>query len=589
MGSLSELFWEKPAVKLIGLLVFLLVLALSVFIFVAVFQETQLILQESTEHEALSSVTTAAMMIDGDQLAVLRPGDEQTAAYRSIYNRLNSIRDTNPDIKYVYTMNRVNDTLVFVVDADYQNPSAILPGASIGQAYGNVTPAMLEGFYAPVTGSGFTTDEWGTVFSSFAPVRNSRGEVVGIIGVDIDSGMLNNRILTLKILFLLALFSTFILAVSVAGFTASMQEQTYKVLRENEEYLKTIMHSLQAGVFIIDAETHVITDINPKALSLIGARREDVVGKICHTFVCPAESGKCPITDLEQTVDNAERILIDIHGRRIPIIKSVNTITLGSRRLLIESFVDISARKKMEEQNAHLIKDLETANTELKDFAYIVSHDLKAPLRAIGSLSQWLYTDYKDKFDEDGKAQLDLIVNRVNRMQNLIEGILEYSRVGRVHEEKASISLDSVIHEVTDSLSIPPTITLTIDTPLPVIVYEPTRIHQVFSNLIGNAVKYMDKPQGEIHVGCMEEETFWKFSVRDNGPGIEARHYEKIFQIFQTLQPRDHVESTGIGLSIVKKIVETNGGKIWVESEVGKGSIFYFTVPISQIMDGESP
>nr|WP_320161014.1 ATP-binding protein [uncultured Methanoregula sp.] len=586
---MSETFWKNPAMKKIGLAVFLIILAATVFIFVAVFQQTQVLLMESTSNEGLSSVRTASGTMDGDMLASLQPGDENTPAYKGIYDQLNRIRNANPDIRYIYTMNRINGTVAFVVDADYRNPAAAIPGAPIGETYTNITPALVNGFYMPVAEPGFTTDEWGTVFSSYAPVYNHRGEVVGIIGIDIDAGLLSSRLMTLKILFILVLLATFVIAVSVAAFTAAMQERAYIVLRENEEYLKTIMQSIQAGVLIIDAETHLITDINPKALSIIGAKREDVVGRICHTFVCPAEVNKCPITDLNQPVDNAERILIDIHGQQIPIIKSVNSIMLGTRHMLIESFVDIRERKKMEEQNAQLIRELEAANSELKDFAYIVSHDLKAPLRAIGSLSQWLYSDYKDKFDDDGKTQLDLLVNRVQRMQNLIEGILEYSRVGRVREQRDLVSLDAAVPEVIDSLSVPPHIAVTIDTPLPTVLYEKTRIRQVFSNLIGNAAKYMDKPAGEIHISCIQEGTFWKFSVRDNGPGIEERYFEKIFQIFQTLQPRDHVESTGIGLSIVKRIVEVNGGRIWVESEPGKGSIFYFTVPISHTTDGESP
>jgi len=589
VGRLSELLWENATIKKIGLVVFLLILAASVFLFIAVFQETQSILTQSTKNEGLSSAMTASGMIDGTNLAALQPGDENRPTYRALHTQLNRVRSANPDIKYIYTMKRINESVVFAVDADYGNPSGEMRGAGIGEPYTGVTPAMIRGFSVPVTEPEFTTDEWGTVFSSYAPVYNGRGEITGLVGVDIDAGVLSSRIFTLKVLFILALFATFLLIVSVAAFTASMQEQALRIMREKEEYLKTIMHSIQTGVFIIDAETHVITDINPKALSLINAKTEDVVGKVCHTFVCPADRGKSPITDLGMVVDNAESVLIDTHGRRIPIIKSVNSITLGGKKMLIESFVDITERKKMEEQNKQLIKELETANSELKDFAYIVSHDLKAPLRAIGSLSQWLYTDYKDKFDDDGKTQLDLIINRVNRMQSLIEGILEYSRVGRVREEKDLIKLEAVVSEVIDTLSIPPRITVTVDTPLPSVTYEKTRLHQVFSNLIGNAVKYMDKPSGEIHIGCTQEGEFWKMYVRDNGPGIDSRYYDKIFQIFQTLQPRDHVESTGIGLTIVKKIVETNGGRIWVESEVGKGSIFYLTVPISRTKDAGVP
>lgn len=582
MAERSTTFWKSPAMKKIGLALFLLIIAASVFIFIAAFHQTNALLMNSAEHETLASASTAAGLINGDLMERLGNGDENSAEYHTIQDLLNQIRRSNPDLKYLYTMRRSNGTLVFVVDADYQNPAAAIPGAGIGEPYPNATAAMNSAFYGAVTEPDFVTDAWGTVFSAYAPVYNSQGEVVGIVGADIDAGLLSSKMMTIKILYLAVLLITFLFAIAVAVFTASLQEDTLATLRENKEYLATIMNSVPVGVLIIDAGTHRITDINPAALAMIGAGREIVVGQVCHTFICPAETGRCPIIDLGQRVDNAERILVDISGKKIPVIKSVSRATLGGREMLVESFVDITDRKTMEEQNARLIQELESANTELKDFAYVVSHDLKAPLRAIGSLSQWLYTDYREKFDDEGKASLDLIVNRVNRMQGLIDGILEYSRVGRVHEQKDTTDLDIMVREVIDSLGVPPHIAVTVDNRLPVVVYEKTRIRQVFSNLIGNAVKYMDKPAGEVHIGCTQEGAFWKFSVRDTGPGIDARYYEKIFQIFQTLHPRDQVESTGIGLSIVKRIVEMNGGRIWVESEVGKGSVFYVTVPISR-------
>lgn len=235
----------------------------------------------------------------------------------------------------------------------------------------------------------------------------------------------------------------------------------------------------------------------------------------------------------------------------------------------------------MVEKNANLMRELASTNSELRDFAYVVSHDLKAPLRAIGSLTQWLYEDYKEKFDDGGKEQLDLIINRVNRMQNLIEGILQYSRVGRTHENLVLVDSEKLVRDVIDSLAPPENITVTIKTPLPKFYFEKTRLEQVFSNLIGNAIKYMDKEKGEVDISCRKTDAFWEFSVADNGPGIEEKYYEKIFQIFQTLHPRDEMENTGIGLSIVKKIVDQYGGRVWVESEVGKGSTFRFTVPLS--------
>jgi signal transduction histidine kinase len=233
---------------------------------------------------------------------------------------------------------------------------------------------------------------------------------------------------------------------------------------------------------------------------------------------------------------------------------------------------EIAERKKAEEQ-------LEKINQELKDFAYIVSHDLKAPLRGIKTIAGWISTDYADKLDDNGKEQMNLLASRVDRMHNLIDGILQYSRVGRVEEEKVVVNLNELVTEAIDMITPPENITITIENELPTIECEQTRIMQVFQNLLSNAVKYMDKPQGQIKVGCVEEDGFWEFYVADNGPGIEEKHFEKIFQLFQTLAPRDESKSTGIGLTIIKKIVEMYGGKTWVQSKVGSGSTFFFTLP----------
>jgi light-regulated signal transduction histidine kinase (bacteriophytochrome) len=209
---------------------------------------------------------------------------------------------------------------------------------------------------------------------------------------------------------------------------------------------------------------------------------------------------------------------------------------------------------------------------------------LKAPLRGINALAKWISTDYADKFDKEGKEQLDLLCNRVDRMHDLIDGILQYSRVGRVKEEKVRVNLNELVPGIIDLVAPPENIIITVENELPVIECEKTRIAQVFQNLLSNAVKYMDKPQGDIRISCVEEGDYWKFGVADNGPGIEKKYYEKIFQLFQTLASRDESESTGIGLTVIKKIVEMYGGRIWVESKVNQGSTFFFTLPKQEAM-----
>jgi len=236
-------------------------------------------------------------------------------------------------------------------------------------------------------------------------------------------------------------------------------------------------------------------------------------------------------------------------------------------------------RKRAEQNLAKLVKKLEDINRELNDFASIVSHDLKAPLRGIKTLADWIMADNGDRLTDEGKEQMGLLVKRVDRMHNLIEAVLMYSRVGREKEKKVPVNLNELVPEVREMIAPPPHIKVTVDDQLPTLVCEHTRIMQVFQNLLSNAVKYMDKPEGDIRVGCQDDGEFWKFSVSDNGPGIEERHFDKIFQMFQTLAPRDSYESTGVGLTLVKKIVLMYGGRVWVESQVGAGSTFFFTLP----------
>ncbi|MBF0368187.1 MAG: hypothetical protein HQL52_01920 [Magnetococcales bacterium] len=231
------------------------------------------------------------------------------------------------------------------------------------------------------------------------------------------------------------------------------------------------------------------------------------------------------------------------------------------------------------ERERQLIAELESSNQELKEFAYVVSHDLKAPLRAINSLVQWLSEDYEDVLDEDGQEQMGLIISRVKRMESLINGVLQYSRIGRMREAIVPVNLHKLLVEVIDSLSPPGHIQITIPDEMPAITGEKTRLGQIFQNLLSNGIKYMDKEAGLVEVAWEAEgESHYRFSVTDNGPGIPKKDHERIFQIFQTLQGGDEYESTGVGLTLVKKIVALHGGRVWLESAPGEGSTFYFTL-----------
>lgn len=250
------------------------------------------------------------------------------------------------------------------------------------------------------------------------------------------------------------------------------------------------------------------------------------------------------------------------------------------------SFRNVTEREQAEEAIRNLNRDLEStiqklswSNRQLQEFTYIAAHDLKAPLRAIGTLADWLSTDYSDKFDEQGKEKVRLLVGRAKRIDKLIDSILQYSEIGDIGQKTQKVDLNLLLSKIIHEIRPPDNIEIIVENKLPVLICNKKRIAQIFHNLLSNAVKYMDKPKGQIRIGCREDDGFWTFSVSDNGPGIEQRYFEKIFKIFQTLSTRDEVEAVGIGLSLTKKIVELYGGRIWVQSEPGQGSTFCFTLP----------
>ena len=414
------------------------------------------------------------------------------------------------------------------------------------------------------------------------------------------------------------------------------RQQAEEALKESEEHFRTLMEQSPIGIQIMTPDGRIV-QVNDAYEELWGITLEDLseynilqdeqakkIGMMPYiekAFAGEASSLPEFEYDAKKTVQKGRKPWIRSH---IYPVKDEN----GDIRNVVMMHEDTTARKQAEEElkkyqdqleelveertaelnermaeverlnrgMVNLTEDLQTANRslertteklaevnqELNDFAYVVSHDLKAPLRGVTQLAGWISDDYADALDTDGQEMVHLLISRTKRMHNLIEGILQYSRIGRVKEKERKVDLNRLVQEAIEMLAPPGNIQVTVEDELPTVVGERTRLGQVFQNLLGNAIKFMDKPEGRVSVGCVDEGPHWLFSVADNGPGIEEKYHARIFQMFQTLVPRDKFESTGVGLALVKKIVEKWGGEIWMESEVDRGSTFYFTLPKKQ-------
>jgi light-regulated signal transduction histidine kinase (bacteriophytochrome) len=236
-------------------------------------------------------------------------------------------------------------------------------------------------------------------------------------------------------------------------------------------------------------------------------------------------------------------------------------------------------RDRAQAEMASERRRLESSNAELDQFAYIASHDLKAPLRGIANLAHWIEEDLQDNLREETREMLGMLRSRMQRLEALIDGLLEFSRVGRARSHPDTVNVGSLVGEVIELLAPHPSTTMIVKAGMPTMITDRLGLQQVFMNLIGNAIKYTRREDAQIEIGVHDAGLFYDFFVADNGPGIAPEYHEKIWGIFQTLAPRDEVEGTGIGLSIVKKAVERRGGTVRLDSTPGVGSTFSFLWP----------
>jgi two-component system, LuxR family, sensor kinase FixL len=348
-----------------------------------------------------------------------------------------------------------------------------------------------------------------------------------------------------------------------------------------------IISSAMDAIISVDSHQRIVL-FNPAAEKMFGVPAGEALGESINRFIPERFRGahthhveNFGLTGVSMRRMGALGTIVGLRasGEEFPIEASISQVEIGGERLFTVILRDITERKRAEEALRQSEQRLQAANRELTDFATVVSHDLKTPLRGVATLAKWLQSDYADKLDAEGRESLAEMVDRIRRMDRMIEGILHYSRLGRTEENPEPVPLGELVAEVVQDLAPAADVRVRVAPHLPLVYGEPVRLRQVFQNLIGNAIKHGNKAEIDVCVDCTDSGPFWQFSVVDNGRGIEERHFERIFKIFQTLAPKDTTDSTGVGLALVKRIVECAGGRVWVESRRGEGSTFHFTWP----------
>lgn len=388
------------------------------------------------------------------------------------------------------------------------------------------------------------------------------------------------------------------------------RKQAEQALLESSATIREILKTAADGIISVDMKGNIET-LNPAAEKMFGYADDVLIGTNISTLMPEfgqfdaVAANESPLQNFEVSIATTER---QTYGQRkdgsvVSVEVSISDLGGNEDDSKFTMIVrDISKRKNAEQAlkvtNARLnfqTKELEDSNKELDEFAYIASHDLKEPLRGIHNYSKFLIEDYADKLDDEGHKKLLTLTNLTKRMEALIDDLLTYSRVGRTKQNIVATDMDGLVGEIIDSLKFSleeKNIDLRRPEPLPTVTCDRVRIGEVIRNLITNATKYNDKDKKWIEIGWRQNndlvasdddsggtEDTAVFYVRDNGIGIREKHLETVFQIFKRLHGRDKFGGgTGAGLSIVKKTVERLGGKIWVESVLGEGSTFYFTV-----------
>ncbi len=366
------------------------------------------------------------------------------------------------------------------------------------------------------------------------------------------------------------------------------RKRAEKMENESQERLNKIIDNALCGILLVEVSTHEIVEVNPAAEEMIGLPKDEIVGNVCHQFVCPAEINKCPITDLGETVDRSERLMLrNGRGEHLSVLKSVVPVKIGGKEYLIESFIDLSERKKAEQELLQAKLAAESANRAKSEFLTTMSHELRTPLSAIIGFSDVMLEGMSGEFNEQNTKFLNNISNSGKHLLSLINNILDLSKIeaGKMELDMEMFSVSeafSYTRAVTSGLAMKKDITIKYDLEPELLIYaDRIRFKQVIYNLMSNAIKFTPKG-GSVEVLAAKAGNSVRVSISDTGIGISEKDQKLLFQPFRQVDSsiNRQYEGTGLGLALVRKFVELHGGKVWVESETGKGSTFTFELPL---------
>lgn len=352
-------------------------------------------------------------------------------------------------------------------------------------------------------------------------------------------------------------------------------------LQAQKDKYSSIIANMNLGLLEVDADVKVLM-ANQSFEEISGYSEADLIGKHPGDLLLTNKSKEIFENDIGiENVDQIKNHEVDVINKdgelRTWLISGTPNLNIkGEITGSIFIHLDITDRKNLENKQIELLKDLEIQNQELNDYAHIVSHDLKSPLRNISALLSWTREDFKNQLGEGSLVNIDLMQDKVEKMDHLIENILKYSSIDRSSASIEKVNVQALVEDIIAMIYIPDHIEVTIKNKLPVIDADTTRIQQLFQNIISNAVNYIDKEKGIVEVDVVENPQEYIFSVKDNGIGIPEDQHDRIFQIFNTAS--DHKKSTGIGLSIVRKIIDLYHGRVWLESTPQVGTTFNFSI-----------